>query len=137
MEKIIENYIESIDRKYPQYSECTAYCAELYAELFVCDYNDFASESKSLRYVKSILNDLITYAYTNAGVKNYLKMIIGFFDLAEVRAFFSSAKIDTEELYSIIDCIESRIIYWQGYENSPPEKHLNHLLKPLINTKLK
>ena len=137
MEKIIEKYIESIDQLYPQYGECTAHCAELYAELFACDYNDFASENKSLRYVKSILNDLITYASTNAGVKNYLKLIIGFFDLPEVKSFFSSAKIDTEELYGIIECINKRIIYWQGYENSPPEKHLNHLLKPLINTKLK
>ena len=64
-------------------------------------------------------------------VKNYLKMIIGFFDLPEVKDFFTSAKIDTEKLYNIIDCIESRIIYWQGFEGVAPEKHLKHLLELL------
>ena len=131
MQKIIENYIDSINQKYPQYSECTAHCYELITELLTCDYSDFPSEKKSMRYVKSVLKGIITYVFTNVGVKNYLKMIIGFFDLPEVKDFFTSAKIDTEKLYNIIDCIESRIIYWQGFEGVAPEKHLKHLLEPL------
>ena len=131
MQKIIENYIDSINQKYPQYSECTAHCYELITELLTCDYSDFPSEKKSMRYVKSVLKGIITYVFTNVGVKNYLKMIIGFFDLPEVKDFFTSAKIDTEKLYNIIDCIESRIIYWQGFEGVAPEKHLKHLLELL------
>ena len=137
MKEIIEKYIERINHKYPKYSDYTAHCSELFTELLTCDYNDFSSVNKSLQYVKALLEELITYAFTNVGVKNYLKMIMEIFDLLEVKKFFSSAKIDTNELYSIIDCIKNRITYWQGYENSPPEKHLTYLLKPLISTKLK
>lgn len=131
MQNIIQDYTESINLQYPKYNECTAHCTELFTELFIYDYNDFPSEKKSMRYVKSVLKGIITYVFTNVGVKNYLKMIIGFFDLPEVKDFFTSAKIDTEELYNIIDCIESRIIYWQGFEGVAPEKHLKHLLELL------
>lgn len=131
MQKIIENYTDSINQKYPQYSECTAHCFELITELLTCDYSDFPSEKKSMRYVKNILKEVITYAFINAGVKTYLKMIISIFYLPEVKAFFSAAKIDTNKLYNLVDCIENRIIYWQGFEGSAPEKHLKHLLEPL------
>ena len=131
MEKRIKEYMENINQQYSKYSDYTAHCAELFKELLICDYNDFSSENKSWQYVKAKLIEIITYAFENVGVKNYLKMMIGIFDVPEVKAFFLSAKIDTTELYKKIDCIKNRITYWQGYENSPPEKHLNHLLKPL------
>ena len=137
MQEIIEKYLDRLNKQYPKYSDYTAHCSGLFTELLNCDYNDFPSANKSMRYVKSILEELITYTFINVGVKNYLKMIMEFFDLPEVKDFFSSAKIDTNELYKIIECVKSRIIYWQGFENSPPEKHLKHILKPLINTKLK
>ncbi|MBQ1638295.1 MAG: hypothetical protein II101_01360 [Ruminococcus sp.] len=99
MEKRIKEYMENINQQYSKYSDHTAHCAELFKELLICDYNDFSSENKSWQYVKAILIEIITYAFENVGVKNYLKMMIGIFDVPEVKAFFLSTKIDTTELY--------------------------------------
>lgn len=131
MKKTIEKYTEDINSQYPQYSEYTSYCAEQLTDLLICDYNSFPSENKSTRYVKSVLKEIITYAFMNVGIKNYLKLIIKFFDISEVKTFFSEAKIDTNQLYKTVDNIKNRINYWQGFENSSPETHLNYLLEPL------
>ncbi|MBQ3953542.1 MAG: hypothetical protein II679_04680, partial [Ruminococcus sp.] len=81
MEKRIKEYMENINQQYSKYSDYTAHCAELFKELLICDYNDFSSENKSWQYVKAILIEIITYAFENVGVKNYLNMMIGIFDV--------------------------------------------------------
>ena len=92
MQEIIEKYLDRLNKQYPKYSDYTAHCSGLFTELLNRDYNDFPSANKSMRYVKSILEELITYTFINVGVKNYLKMIMEFLIYRKLKISFPLLK---------------------------------------------
>ena len=74
MQEIIEKYLDRLNKQYPKYSDYTAHCSGLFTELLNRDYNDFPSANKSMRYVKSILKELITQIITNYFLMKKIKI---------------------------------------------------------------
>lgn len=126
---LLEEYINTVDEKYPSYSDYTRKNYEIIEEMLFLDYDCFSSDTKKLRCIKSYLKDLVENSFMNNGVKNYLKIIVGFFYLQEIKDYFLSILNSEFGNYTqTLDRLKSNINYWQGCEGREVEK-LNKLLE--------
>ena len=128
---IVKEFHDSVNHKYPQYADYTETSFGIIEEMLAVDYSGYSSDAKRIRCFKSYLRDLISNSFFNGGVKNYLKLIVEFFQIEEIKDFFKhSLNTEYQNYLRSIDVLKSNIIYWQGFEGHE-EKKLVQLLNSI------
>ena len=129
--EIIKDYRDHVDQKYPQYAEYTETSFGIIEKMLSEDYSDYPSDAKRIRCFMGYLRDLISNSFFNGGIKNYLRIIVEFFQLEEIKAFFIQVlNTEYQNYLMTVDVLKSRIIYWQGFEGHK-EKKLIQLLNSI------
>ena len=128
IKEAVEEYRDHVDQKYPQYAEYTETNFGIIEEMITADYSGYPSDAKRIRCFMNLLRDLISNSFFNGGVKNYLKLIVEFFQLEEIKDHYKQCfNTEYQNYLRIVDKLKSNIIYWQGFEGHE-EKKLIQLL---------
>ena len=129
--EIAEEYRDHINNEFPQFADYTETNFEIVEEMLAVDYSGYPSDAKRIRCFRNRLRDLISNSFFNGGVKNYLKLIVEFFQLEEIKDYYKQCfNTEYENYLRIVDKLKSNIIYWQGFEGHE-EKKLIQLLNSI------